>query len=171
MDGGIALKFVRSRHAMGKEGSDFARSKRQEKVIQAFKDKIFSPGTLMNPVKVMNLLTILQDSITTDITEDEYDEFARLAQKMKNAKITSVIIDGGDEELGRFGLLINPPIGPEYNNAWVLSPRIGNGNFTEIASYIDCTLKETRCLVGEIGIVTPTPVISSSPKPSVQSVH
>ncbi|KKP80531.1 MAG: hypothetical protein UR81_C0024G0001, partial [Candidatus Levybacteria bacterium GW2011_GWB1_35_5] len=33
-----ALEFVRSRHAKGEEGTDFARSKRQEKVINAFKD-------------------------------------------------------------------------------------------------------------------------------------
>ncbi len=169
MDGETALKFVRSRHSMGKEGSDFARSKRQEKVIQAFKDKIFSPGTLMNPVKVMNLLTILQDSITTDIKEEEYDEFARLAQKMKESKITSAIIDTGDEAQGRFGLLINPPIGPEYNNAWVLSPRLGNGDYKEIQTYIMCTLKETGCLVGKTGIVTPTPTPTASPKPSGKS--
>ena len=36
MDGETALEYVRSRHAEGPEGSDFARSKRQEKVISAF---------------------------------------------------------------------------------------------------------------------------------------
>ena len=33
-----ALQFVRSRHASGIEGSDFARSQRQQKIIQAFKE-------------------------------------------------------------------------------------------------------------------------------------
>lgn len=168
MNGETALKYVRSRHATGKEGSDFARSKRQEKVIKAFKDKIFSAGTLLNPVKVMNLLTILQDSVKTDIKENEYDDFAKLAQKMKGAKITSAIIDTGDGAEERYGLLVNPPIGPEYRNAWVLAPRLGNGKFEEIHKYTACTITETGCTVGEIGIVTPTPTptpkLSTSPK-------
>jgi len=52
MDGVTALKYVRSRHAIGAEGSDFARSKRQEKVVGAFKDKIFSLDVLLNPLRL-----------------------------------------------------------------------------------------------------------------------
>ena len=33
MDGELALKYARSRHALGIEGSDFARSKRQQKIL------------------------------------------------------------------------------------------------------------------------------------------
>ena len=67
MDGKTALTFVRSRHAEGEEGSDFARSKRQEKIIQAFKDKLFSFQTIINPAKIISLYDILKDSIDTDI--------------------------------------------------------------------------------------------------------
>src|SRR3990167_10768636 len=63
MDGETALKFVRSRHALGLEGSDFARSKRQEKVIQSFKDRLFSLNTFLNPVKILNLIDVIKDSI------------------------------------------------------------------------------------------------------------
>lgn len=160
MDGVTALKYVRSRHASGKEGSDFARSKRQEKVINAFKEKIFSAGTLLNPVKVVNLLSVLKDSIKTDIKESEYDDFAHLAEKMKGAKISSAIIDTGDQSEDRYGLLINPPMGPEYGNQWVLSPRLGNGKYAEIQEYISCQIKGIACTVGEYGIITPTPIPS-----------
>src|ERR1700722_1364063 len=56
MDGETALEYVRSRHAEGPEGSDFARSKRQEKVISALKAKLFSAGTIFNPVKMVDLI-------------------------------------------------------------------------------------------------------------------
>lgn len=160
MNGETALKYVRSRHGTGKEGSDFARSKRQEKVLSAFKEKIFSAGTLLNPVKVVDLLTILKASIATDIKQSEYSDFARLAQKMKGAQISSAVVDTGDESEGRLGLLVNPPISPEYGNQWVLSPRLGNGEYKEIQTYVACKVKGSNCVVGENGIVTPTPIPS-----------
>ena len=52
MNGETALEYVRSRHAIGVEGGDFARSKRQEKVINAFKNKVLSAQTLINPSKL-----------------------------------------------------------------------------------------------------------------------
>lgn len=147
LDGETALEFVRSRHAVGDEGSDFARSKRQEKVIKAFKDKILSAQTLINPAKILNLYNVLKDSIDTDIKQDEFDDFVRLAQKMKQVKINSAVIDTGDEKAQRQGLLINPPITSDYNLEWVLIPRLGNGNFTEIQKYIDCEIKIGNCSI------------------------
>ena len=165
MDGETALKYVRSRHALGPEGSDFSRSKRQEKVITAFRSKIFSAGTLLNPVKMVNLLTTLQGSIKTDIQQSEYSDFVNLAEEMKGAKISSAIIDQGDSSENRLGLLINPPISPEYSNAWVLSPRVGNGDYSEIQTYIACFIRGDNCIVGENGIVTPTPLPSPTIAP------
>jgi len=133
MDGETALKFVRSRHALGGEGSDFARSKRQQKVISAFRDKILSPQTLANPVTLINLYNTVKSSIDTDIKYDELDDFLKLASKMNKAKIESVVIDYGDEQNARNGLLIEPPLSEEYNYLSVLIPRIGNGDFSEIA--------------------------------------
>ena len=158
MDGETALKFVRSRHAIGPEGTDFARSKRQEKVIKAFKDKVFSLGTLFNPVKVVGLVNTLQDSIDTDIKEDEYDDFIKLAQKMKDAKIQSAVIDIGNEEEHTAGLLMNPPVNEDYKFQWVIIPRAGAQDYTEIQGYISCVIKTgTDCLT------TPSP----SPAPSL----
>src|SRR3990167_7601650 len=37
MDGKTALKFIRSRHADGAEGNDFARNRRQQKILAAIK--------------------------------------------------------------------------------------------------------------------------------------
>src|SRR3990167_7145501 len=149
MDGKTALRFVRSRHGQGAEGSDFARSKRQEKIIKAFKDKVFSLQTLANPTKVISLYDILKGSIDTDVKDDELDDFIRLAGKMKTAKTENAVLDTGDGKTKRPGLLINPQSGEEYNFEWVLIPRVGNGNFSEIQKYIDCEIKIGKCPITE----------------------
>lgn len=158
MDGATALKFVRSRHATGSEGTDFARSKRQEKVITAFQGKIISVGTFLNPLKLVSLYDVFQDSIDTDIQKDEYDDFVKLAQKMQSASMKNYVIDYGDDVQGRPGLLINPPITEEFNLQWVLIPRDGSGDYAEIQAYVKC-LQETA---GEECTVTPTksPLVS-----------
>ncbi len=145
LNGEQALEFVRSRHGVNGEGSDFARSKRQQKIITAFKDKILSAQTLINPAKILILYDILKDSIDTNIKQEEFDDFIRLAQKMKKAKITSIVIDTGDKINKRDGLLEEAPIAMEYNFLSVLIPRVGNGDFSEIHQYIDCQLKEDNC--------------------------
>lgn len=152
IDGATALKFVRSRHALGREGSDFARSKRQEKVITAFKDKLFSLGTILNPVKIVSLYDILKDSIDTDIKQEEYDDFIKLAQQMEKTRISSVILDFGDEQEGREGLLTNPPLSSEYGGQWVIIPNAGNGDYTDIQKFVACEVKGKGCLV-------PTPTL------------
>lgn len=163
MDGETALKYVRSRHALGPEGSDFARSKRQERIISAIKDKVFSLNLLLNPVNVMDILDVIKDSIDTDIKEEEYDDFIRLAQKFQESKISSAIIDTGDYSTGREGLLINPPTGAEYRNQWILIPEAGNGEYGDIQEYVECEITRGNCLI------TPTPTLTKklTPKPSL----
>ncbi len=149
MDGKTALMFVRSRHAQGVEGSDFARSQRQEKVIKAFKDKILSVQTIINPTRIISLYDIVKGSVDTDIKVDEFDDFIRLFQKLKNAKIENAVLDTGNEEAKRPGLLVNPVPSENYNFQWVLIPRIGDNNFSEIQKYVDCEIKSGNCPVSK----------------------
>lgn len=144
MDGEMALRFVRSRHAIGVEGTDFARSKRQEKVIAAAKDKVFSLGTFLNPFKLTSLYDIFRDSIDTDIKQSEYDDFLRLSQKIKDAKTRSIVFFYTTDP-AESGLLINPPISDEYEGQWVLIPKAGNSNFSEIQKYVECEIKKGDC--------------------------
>ncbi len=147
MDGTSALKFVRSRHATGSEGTDFARSKRQEKIISAFREKIFSVGTFLNPIKVISLYDIFKDSIDTDIIQNEYDDFIKLARKMEKSQLKSVVLDIGSEQEKRNGLLINPPVTKDFRGQWVIIPKAGNGNYTQIQSFVDCEIKVGNCSV------------------------
>jgi anionic cell wall polymer biosynthesis LytR-Cps2A-Psr (LCP) family protein len=145
MDGTTALKFVRSRHAFGVEGSDFARSKRQQLVIQAFRDKVFSLQTLSNPQKVFSLIGTFGDSFKTNIPSGQYLEFYNLAKKVK--KTNSVVL--GDLGNGK-SVFYNPPLSSDYGGAWVLVPQ--NNNFDLVAGFVHDTLN-------------PTPTPSGSAKP------
>ena len=149
MDGETALEFVRSRHAAGVEGSDFARSQRQEKVISAFRDKLLSAQTFINPAKMISLYTVLESSIDTDIKSNELDDFVKLAQKMRQAKIQSAVIDAGDITTQRPGLLETAPLSVQYDNLFVLIPRVGNGNFSEIQKYISCEISKGVCPISK----------------------
>ena len=141
MDGERALKYVRSRQAEGKEGTDFARSQRQQKIIFALKQKILSYETLLNPGKILALKKILGENIVTDIQPSEIDDFFKITKKLNSAKIKTLTLDTGDEENGRDGFLVSPP-SFQYSGAWVLVPR--SGNWEEIQKYLASQLKESR---------------------------
>lgn len=166
MDGQTALEFVRSRHGVGAEGSDFARSQRQQLVISAVRDKALSLGIILNPVKMLEMYNIIKDNIDTNIPNDKIDDFIKLAERMKNGKIKSYVLDMGDTAQKRYGLLINPPISEKYGNAWVLASRDGSDNFLEIHQYITCLINDKDCTVGENSIIeiTPTPNIQETTK-------
>lgn len=149
MNGDQALEYVRSRHAIGAEGGDFARSKRQEKVINAFKEKVLSAETLINPSKILDLYNIVKSSIDTNIKQDEFDDFIRLAEKLRGAKIQSAVIDVGDTTTQRSGLLIEDSISSDGLFLSALTPRLGNGNFSEIQKYISCEIDKGNCQISK----------------------
>jgi LCP family protein required for cell wall assembly len=149
MDGETALEFVRSRHAAGVEGGDFARSKRQEKIINGFKEKVLSPQTLVNPGKLLELYGIVKDSIDTDVKQEEFDDFVRLSQAFNKAKIQSTVLDVGSESEERPGLLEEAPRTKEYQFLSVLIPRTGNGNFLEIHEHISCEITKGACVISK----------------------
>lgn len=156
MDGQLALEFVRSRHGVGSEGSDFARSRRQQLVISALRDKAFSLGVILNPVKLVGVYNILKENIDTNIDIDKIDDFIKLAGKLQNGEINSYVLDEGDG-VTRYGLLKHPGISEEYRLKWVLIPRIGNGDFSEIREYIACIIEGGKCSIGKSGILYPSP--------------
>lgn len=118
MDGATALKFVRSRHGTNNEGTDFARSKRQQLILNAFKDKVLSFDTLFDPGKMVNLVKTFDKSIDTDIPQGKLLQFSGFVKKME--KGNSLVIDSS----GKDPLLVAPPTG-QYG-AWVLVPATGD---------------------------------------------
>lgn len=129
MDGAAALKFVRSRHGTNGEGSDFARSTRQQKVLLAFREKILSQKTLMDPKKIIQLAATLDDSIDTNIGDEEIPLFIKLTPKISGEYIRHVVLDATRQEsLLEFGLPQN------YAGQSVLIPK--NNDWESLRNYL-----------------------------------
>ncbi len=138
MDGERALKYVRSRYAEGEEGTDYARSRRQQRFLSAIKNEVLSLRILANPSKVVRLIKVLQQNFETDIPQEDWGGMAKLLLKMRSGELKSQVLNGGAE--GEEGYLINPPPDPEkYDNHWVLIPR--TGDWQEIQTYVQGLLE------------------------------
>ena len=119
MDGQRALKYVRSRFAEGEEGTDFARSQRQRRLLLAVKNKILSPQFIFRPLRLVQLFKLISLNIQTDIPHEKYFDFFKIALKFRSKKLKALALSND--------FLINPPSSKEkYDNQWVLVPRAGD---------------------------------------------
>jgi len=121
-DGERALKFVRSRQAGGAEGSDFARSKRQQKVLLATKEKGLSFGALINPYKISNVMDTLSRHLATNLQVWEIIRLFNLGKEVGEENIIHRVFDDSAE-----GLLVQAVT---EDGAYVLRP--ADGNFSAI---------------------------------------
>lgn len=120
LDGETALKYARMRHN-DPEG-DFGRAKRQQQVMQAAKNKVFSTGTFLNVVMLNNLFDALGDNIKTNITHEEIGDFLNLLKKIDTNNINNVVVDAWNKD----SLLKVSHVFYGETRAFVLIPRIGS---------------------------------------------
>jgi len=133
MDGPTALAFARSRYAEGPEGGDFARIRRQQKVALAVKDKALSLQTLTNPGKLKELYDLFSDSVETNIGFREVERAYQLSQNFDNGQVKSYLISGAWDDPEA---LLYTPAADLYGGAFVLVPKAGGGNFSEIHYFV-----------------------------------
>lgn len=124
MDGDRALKYVRSRHGTNGEGSDFARSKRQQKVIAAVKAQGLSFETLITPKRIIDALEDLGQHNRTNLQIWEILRLAQLAGDLGEESIMTKVLDNSADNL-----LISSTT---PDGAYVLIPKAGLGVYTEI---------------------------------------
>jgi anionic cell wall polymer biosynthesis LytR-Cps2A-Psr (LCP) family protein len=129
MDGETALKFVRSRYADGEEGTDLARSARQQRVISAIGKKIMTPEVFLSPAKIGGLIAAIHSTVKTDIGNDTAAIMARWGLNAKNNLKNYVLPES---------LLINPPITSTYDSQYVFVPRAKN--WSEVQEFIKSIL-------------------------------
>jgi len=122
MSGERALQFVRSRHGTSGEGSDFARSKRQQKVLFAVKERIFSINTFINPASIISALDNLGNHNRTDLEAWEILKLSKIVQDTAQDKIITQVL-----ETGANGQLVSDTT---LDGAYILRPKVGN--FSEI---------------------------------------
>ncbi len=121
MDPETALYYVRSRFST----SDFDRARRQQDILLAIKDRLFSLGVLANPTKIFNFLDIIGRHVKTDMDTGAIKDLIKLATKKDLEIVTRKVLDTTED-----GFLYTTTIG----GAYVLLP--AGGSFDAIQNYV-----------------------------------
>ncbi|MFA6552847.1 MAG: LCP family protein [Patescibacteria group bacterium] len=124
MNGERALQFARSRHGCCGEGSDFARSKRQQKILLAMKNKFFSINSVANPSSIISVLTDIGTHNQTNIEVWEMVQFAKIAKDINKDNIINMVLDNSTH-----GLLESAT---GSDGAYILQPK--DGDYSAIQS-------------------------------------
>jgi LCP family protein required for cell wall assembly len=91
MNGTQALEFARSRHSLDNgEGTDFARSRRQQLVVAALKQRVVSLGGLGS---LPDLLNSLGDNVVTDLHVNDLEALYSLLKDVDTKSILHVSFD------------------------------------------------------------------------------
>jgi len=140
MDGDIALKYARSRHSMDNgEGSDFARARRQQKILEALKKEVLDSGNYTNPQLVLDLMNNASNNLT--ISEFTIDDIKAVINIQENLK-------EGEGEISPF--VLDPNIGNNRivtsknvttTNAYAIGPVLGLGEYEDIHDFVDKVLE------------------------------
>jgi len=108
LDWATALKYVRTRK---NTGWDFWRSQRQQQVIKAIKEKIFTASYLTSPSKIKKLYNIFHQYIKTDIWLIDFVNLATKIKFDKNLKFLSIWLNAScirDDECNKWWFLYYP---------------------------------------------------------------
>ncbi|MBI4008822.1 LCP family protein [Candidatus Roizmanbacteria bacterium] len=127
MDGVTALKFVRSRNATGEEGSDFARNKRQQKILEAIKNKLFSKVKTLDLSYLNSLYKVIDKLIIRDIENQQIALIARNILLSRNFSQKQINLSQN---------FFSVPDPTYYDGHYVLIPK--DGNYNKIHHYISC---------------------------------
>ncbi|MBN1919643.1 MAG: LCP family protein [Anaerolineae bacterium] len=89
-DGEMALKYARTRH----DSNDFQRADRQQQVLLAILERVTSLNMLPQLApRIGELYSIMDESVSTDLTLDEVLALAALAVKVDRSQIRFAVID------------------------------------------------------------------------------
>ncbi|MFH0929727.1 MAG: LCP family protein [Candidatus Moraniibacteriota bacterium] len=121
LNGEKALCYARARV----QTNDFDRSKRQQVILKALKDKLISLGTLADFNKVNNILNIIGDNVKTDMTPEEMKGFYEQYSNMEGSDIAQRVFENSAK-----GLLEVPNANP--NLGYILFPIAGQDNYSQL---------------------------------------
>lgn len=139
MNGDTALKYARSRHSQQNgEGSDYARARRQQKVMDAFKDALLSTETLLNPTKLMSLLSSIQDNLkVSEFSLEDVQAGVNILKSFNDEGSSSSTYSFVlDPTIGNYSLVTADLASAEYS----IGPKEGLGKYTKINEYFKLAL-------------------------------
>lgn len=90
MNGAAALVYARSRHGNNGQGSDFARSARQQQIVDALRQQVLSIGGIGD---LPGLLQALGNNVDTNMTIDDAEAIYDLVEGVNSASILHVSLD------------------------------------------------------------------------------
>lgn len=120
-DGKTALKYARSRET----SSDFDRSRRQQQIFEATKDKAAKLGMLSNPKQLLDIINIVSDHVRTSLSPDDIVALADLSKNIDKQKITNKILSTDAS---------GPLVGDSSSGTYYIKTR--TGNFTELQNVV-----------------------------------
>ena len=126
MTGGEAVKFVRSRHS-SQHGGDFARSERQFAVLEGLKDKLVSLNVIPKGGKIVDGISAF---VKTDLTPQRISELLGLVGQPSEYAIKEIHLTEDNVLKATTGA----------GGQFILVPRAGNNNFTEIRKFIQAQI-------------------------------
>lgn len=88
LDGQAALYYARSRYT----SSDFDRSRRQQQIIFALKDKLLAMNLFSDPVKAFSILNLIRNDVRTDISIWDIKSIMDLARQVNFKTISKTVI-------------------------------------------------------------------------------
>lgn len=144
MNGNDILTFVRSRNAENEEGSDLARSRRQQIVISAIQDRLIEAVKDGDLELITNVYTVLNRSVDRDITNNEA---AQIAKKLFfNGEITQKKVQIPRE-------ILDVPNPSQYDGKFVFIPK----DKDQFDTVVSCLLTEgdnSTCLANTTSALT-----------------
>jgi LCP family protein required for cell wall assembly len=90
VNGNQALDYVRVRHDLGAPTGDLGRMKRQQAFISAMISKVYSAGTLTNPVRLYKFLDAATSSLSTDSGFAHLKDLASLGSSLKGIGLDKI---------------------------------------------------------------------------------
>lgn len=153
MDGETALKFARSR----KTTSDFDRAARQQKVIEAIREKAREKDVL-TPGKIKNFWKIFKKRVETNLRLGEIIALGKVAEEFNKQNIAQIVLS---DEPTFVGGLLYAPNREDYGGAAVLVPQ--GDNFLGIHQLTDILFGNPRVLIDQLAIE----ILNGSGKPGI----
>ena len=98
--------------------------------------------TFNNFAKLKLMIPLVNEAVDTDLKLSEQVLLGRYFLNIGDDNIRHIVLDTGDPQKGRIGLLVNPPVW-QYDGLWVLAP--SSGDFGQIQKYIQCQIQKKDC--------------------------
>ncbi len=134
MDGQKALEFARSRHGTNGENSDFARAKRQQKILYAIKEKFEKENIISQPRKIWGFYNALKDNLSTNLDLSQSIRLAKLIAEVNSEDIFTKVIE----------TIPNGPLKSEITLQGAFILKTKDGNFKELAKIAEDLLDKTE---------------------------